>query len=166
MKITKYIIGIVIASLLFFASCQEDDGFKDFNAGGTNTKAFAGEWFVRSYDADGVATSDYHKITTFNTALDNDSIWIADDGFINFKIKTLTNTSDLSFSSENEKNIEVDEETITLTEGKILEDQGKSIKTKTIIDSIALKIVKSTSPDEIILIGGHRRTGFVEDKIK
>lgn len=162
MKINiKFFLLLIAASLV---SCEED-GYADFDAGETNTQPFHGEWYIASYDADGEVISDYHHWYTYNTAQNNDSIWIDDyDSDYGIKTKVLTNLSNMTFSSSPNASSEyLDETTVTILNGRIFENQGLASSSRTVVDSIYFEVEFSDEPGVIYKFGGHERTGFDED---
>src|SRR6476660_4439210 len=96
----KKITILSIITLFLLASCKKDLP----TIGGTAAQKMANEWWVT---LDSVGITDYYgaghlKIGTYNTAANNDSIWI--DDFQNiwpFKIKAAANFNDLTFTSTN-----------------------------------------------------------------
>lgn len=165
-NIPQAIFCITISCMLFI-SCQGDDGFADFDAGGSKTEALAGEWFVREYSLTGEVLSDYSKISTFNTAEDNESdIWLQDIDLLSYQIMVVGDVTNLNFNVNNSENILDDTgmEQITISNGRILRDAGFAIETRTVVDSIVFNYSSSSSATPL-LIAGHRRTGFLEDEL-
>lgn len=160
MKTRIYTAIIAITAIFLFIACQKNDGFADFEAGQTNTSEFSGEWFVKYY-LNNEEISDYFKLETFNTAADNDSIWITDNN--GFKTKAISMQKTLSFNTKDAINTLFDE-TITINKGNILKKIGKSASTQTAVDSINLTLIFSSDPSNTYIIAGHRRTGFLEDE--
>jgi hypothetical protein len=164
----KRYIGYMLLSCLALVqiACQEDPA-----PGGTVAEKAAGEWWVKFYMDDGTGNLElldagYYKAMTFNTAANNDSIWVTDMGnFWDFQVKARFNKSNNTFEVSEGTNVSYESE-VTITDGKVLLGQGRSssgVKT----DSIYF--VTSFSDDDPAygaeyIIAGHRRTGFLEDE--
>ena len=105
----------------------------------------------------------HFKILTYNTAANNDSIWVDDYGNgWQVKFKAAANFNDLTFSATNAEN-QYYPITINLTEGKVLLNAGHS-KSGNIVDSIHMKVEFSDDPGTIYEMNGTARTRFIEDE--
>lgn len=170
---------IIISSILLislFACSKDDQGFKNFDAGGTATEAIAGEWFVREYEeqVDGVLIpqSEYYKVLISNTAINSaNEVLVSriekdrfDRDSIGQQIKAVANIQNLTFEAVDVKNLNDEEERISLVGGKILKDQALAKESKTVVDSIFFRYSSNTVIDPVI-VGGHRRSGFSEDEV-
>jgi hypothetical protein len=157
----KYIYISTCLALLVLTSCKKD--LPDI--GGTAAQKMANEWWV-TLDQGG--TQDFYgighfKIATYNTAANNDSIWVDDLGNgWDVKFKAAADFNNLSFSATNASNVYYPI-TINVTEGKILTKMGHS-KTGNVTDSIHMKIEFSDDPGTIYEMNGHARTMFSEDE--
>jgi hypothetical protein len=157
----KKITILSIIALFLLASCKKDLP----TIGGTAAQKMANEWWVT---LDSVGITDYYgaghlKIGTYNTAANNDSIWI--DDFQNiwpFKIKAAANFNDLTFTSTNSPS-QYTAITVNVTEGKIFPNLGHS-KSGNIVDSIHMKVEFSDDPGFIYELNGTARTRFIEDE--
>jgi hypothetical protein len=173
MKNIIIFLGIVAFAAMVTA-CQPDA-----DPGGTKVQDMAGEWWVH-YEVEtspGVFEDvglGYVKLMTYNTAANNDSLWIDDQSHFEpvlgrFKIKSAATASDLTFSSEGSASIVANGDAVfmnvAITNGKVLRGEGRSVSgVKT--DSIHMEAEFSLSPGDIIRISGHRRTGFLEDELE
>jgi len=166
------VLGLIITLL---TSCDDDDkGFADFDAGGTATKTLAGEWFVQEYTLSGEVFPGYFKVLTFNTAANkSNEIWLQDSDAFAFQSKLKADISNLTFNANAVPNAsEMPDlsdgappaERITITDGKILLNEGFASVTRTVVDSISFVFESSTQTTGPIIIAGHRRTGFQEDE--
>lgn len=162
MKIKRFIIVLSILAI-GLVSC-EDDGYEDFDNGQTNTQAINGEFYVATYDASGTPVENYHLWSTYNTAANNDSIWLdgSEASAFAFKSRILGNPQDLSFAAQKVAS-SLDDITVTITGGKIIKDGGKSAVNRTVVDSIYFQAEFSDEPGVIYTFGGHGKTGFLED---
>lgn len=163
MKKMFLILGFGIFVL---SSCQK---VKD--AGATSAVKIANEWWAT---LDSVGIQDYYgighlRITTYNTADNNDQIWVDDNkaGY-GFKAKATADYTNLTFSSVPLANNAyfvaggAFPETVHITEGKVFSKMGHS-KSGNITDSIHFKIEFSDSPGFIYEMNGVERTRFPED---
>lgn len=162
MKIKFSSFILIVVSLMIF-SCDED-GYADYDPGGTATEEFAGEWYIASYGPDGEVSSDYHHWYTYNTAQNNDSLWIDDhESDYGIKTKVLTNSSNMTFSGPTNASSVYIDETVTIRNGRIFENQGRASSSRAVVDSIYFEVEFSGEPGVIYTFGGHERTGFEED---
>ncbi len=152
---------MVVLSSTLFTSCDEG-GNPD--AGGTTTQKYAGEWYIDVSDASGLLKA--HVLhSTYNTAANDNTMWIDDKAnYYELKSKIITNLENGTFSSKDAANIIDNKGTfVTITEGKIIHNGGKS-KGGHVVDSIAFKAEFSYDPGTIISFNGVKRTGFSEDE--
>lgn len=153
-KIFLFMIAIVT-----LGSCQ-----KDFEVEYTETYQMAREWYVRPYD--GANTVDiYRKVVTFNSAENSSSLLWIDATKMPlpnpFKVKAGIDYSAKTFKAGDYTDILAGND-ITIIEGKVLLDGGMS-KTGVKTDSLYIKFKYKGDAKEYV-IGGHARTGFLEDE--
>jgi hypothetical protein len=157
----KKITLLSIITIFLLASCKKDLP----EIGGTAAQKLANEWWV-TLDQGGTQDAlgyGHFKLLTYNTAANNDSIWVDDDGGgWQVKFKAAANFNDLTFSANNAPN-EYYPITINLTEGKVLLNAGHS-KSGNIVDSIHMKVEFSDDPGTIYEMNGTARTRFIEDE--
>jgi hypothetical protein len=151
---------IFIAIVLFtIVSCE-----KAFDPGATKAKAVANEWWVNYY-VGGVDQYKTVKLLTYNTAANNDSIWIDDYGtFWNYKVRSKVDLTNLTFAVDKAQNVSYDSK-VTITGGKIMLKAAKS-PTGVVTDSIYFKVSfddDSTPYGTIYEVKGYARTGWAED---
>jgi hypothetical protein len=163
MKIIKKIsLLMVILSSALFTSCDEGG---DPDAGGTTTAKYAGEWYIDISKASGAIIAPHILHSTYNTSANDNTMWIDDKkhGY-ELKSKIITNLENGTFSSKDAANIiDANGTFVTITEGKIIHNGGKS-KGGHVVDSIAFKAEFSYDPGIIINFNGVKRTGFSEDE--
>ncbi|OOG76226.1 lipid-binding protein [Flavobacterium sp. A45] len=162
-NIIKVLFGILI--MTSFSSCDEGG---DPNPGGTTTEQFAGDWYIDISDASGILAQHVHHYT-YNTAANDNTMWIDDHGD-GYEIKCkMTINSDGTFSATASPNLlDLDatgkpQSTVTITEGKIEKGAAES-KGGHKVDKISFKAEFSYDPGTIITYEGHKRTGFKEDE--
>jgi hypothetical protein len=157
----KKITLLSIITIILLASCKKDLP----EIGGTAAQKMANEWWV-TLDQGGTQDAlgyGHFKLLTYNTAANNDSIWIDDYGKgWQVKFKAAANFNDLTFSTTNAAN-EYYPITINLTEGKVLLNAGHS-KSGNIVDSIHMKVEFSDDPGNVYEMNGTARTRFIEDE--
>jgi hypothetical protein len=102
-------------------------------------------------------------ISTYNTAANNDSLWVDDLGHSwGFKSKVPINFSTLTFSGLNLSN-EYAPDSVNISNGKILLKAGRA-RSGTITDSLYFQVSFSDdSPGLPYIMSGTARTGFAED---
>jgi hypothetical protein len=140
------------------SSCSKDLP----DPGGTNTQKLSGEWFVQvTYDGN---TTDYIKIMTYNTAANNDSIWVDDlENFWQFKVKALGNSGNLTFATTDADNAYYDSK-VTIANGKIIQ-KASTLASGAVVDSIYFEAKFNDDTDNLTYIfSGHMRSGFLEDE--
>lgn len=158
---------IFIAVVLFaMGACK-----KSFDPGATKAVKVANEWWVDIYLNGQDLLGTFVKLSTYNVAANNDSIWVDDFGNIdNFKCRAQFNKDSLTFQTTNAVNdyfkITVPPDTITppkitIIGAKVMPSIAKS-KTGVKTDSIYFKIKFSNDPNTYE-IKGSARTGWAED---
>ena len=154
-------ITIILASaiFIFFSSCM-----KTKDPGATAAVKVANEWWV-TLDLGGtqdVYGLGHFKIATYNTAANDNMIWI--DDFHNgwdVKFKSTVDYKNLTFSADSAQNVYYPIK-VEQTDGKILVNAGHS-KSGNVVDSIHMKIAFSDDPGNVYEINGVARTRFAED---
>ena len=165
MKLKIYFHTFFLLTLVL-VSC-EDDGYEDFENEKTRVQPLSGEWWIVGYAPDGTPAfaGDYNLWSTYNTAQNNDSMWIDDHGsFFELKTKVLANVEALTFTGAPNSPELITGGTVTVSNGKILPGQGRSAVTNTPVDSIYFEAEFDWEPGVIYTFGGHERTGFLEDE--
>lgn len=157
---------IFIAIVLFtIVSCE-----KAFDPGKTKAKDVSNEWWADLYQNGAAIYGSPSKVMTYNTAADNDSIWVDDLGNLwNFKVKAKFDAKALTFQATNSTDAYYDSihptaapATVTITDGKVMLKAAKSA-TGVVTDSIYFKVEFSDDPGTIYEIKGTARTGWAED---
>ncbi len=159
----KLLLLFAVSTFLF--SC-ENDGYADYEPGGTNTQELSGEWYVVAYDPDGNPAfgGDYNLFSTYNTAQNNDSIWIDDhDSWMQIKTRVQADLEDLTFSGPVDAPELYTDGTVTVNNGKIIKNGGRAASSRNVVDSIYFEAEFDWDPGTIYTFGGHERTGFDED---
>jgi hypothetical protein len=152
---------IFIAIVLFtIVSCE-----KAFDPGKTKAVKVENEWWVEYY-VDGVGqTGGFTKLMTYNTAANNDSIWVDDlKKFWQVKFRAKYNADSLTFHVTNSAN-NYYESGVTVTGGKVMPKAAHS-PTGVVTDSIYFKIQYSddTTPfGTTYEVKGYARTGWAGD---
>ncbi len=172
MKILKYIyIFIAISSLSLITSCDKGG---EPEVEGTSTRKYAGDWFIRAKDAAGLEVSGYHLYLTYNTAANDNTMWIDDwatrtlaapgtpAGYY-LRTKLNLDLTSGSFSAPSQPNLNDAGSTVIITDGIITTNGGIS-KGGHVVDKITFKGVFSYAPNDVITFEGHKRTGFYEDE--
>jgi len=141
---------------------------KTYDPGTTKAAKVANEWWVNLYLDGKPQLSTFSKIETYNTAANNDSIWLDDLGNVwNFKIKAKFDATALTFQATNavSKNYLTPDTTfinVTITDAKILPLAAKST-TGVPTDSIYFKVVFSDDAATTYEIKGTGRTMWSPD---
>jgi len=164
MKQFKNNIIKILFGILIFASFTSCDEAGDPNPGGTNTAEFAGDWYVDLTDSDGATLIEHALHSTYNTAANDNTMWIDDhqNGYW-IKCKITINTADGTFTAEASPNL-LDGSIVTITNGKIEKGAGLS-KAGHVVDKISFTAHFDYDADGYdILYEGHKRTGFLEDE--
>jgi hypothetical protein len=178
MKNLKYKIGMLIGifTITVLAVACDDQGYDDYNAGGTPTQALNGEWFIDVLDADGNVLVPHALHKTYDTNDGDGTMYISDrapgadatstdpldfTGWV-LDSKVDTNIQGLTFTANEAANAG-DGSVVTITNGKILKGAGHS-RTGVATDSIYFEGEFDYDPGNKIIFAGHRRTGFDEDE--
>lgn len=161
LKVTALFIGLFISTS--FISCDEGG---DPDPGGTTTEKFAGDWFITLTDSDGEVLVENIPHSTYNTAANDNTLWIDDheNGYY-LKSKVTLDLSNGTFSSVvDTPNLLDAPTTVTITEGQIIKNGGVSRGGHT-VDAIRFVAHFSYDPDGYnVIYTGHKRTGFLEDE--
>lgn len=163
MKIKNYIVYLfLVLSISLFSSCDKGG---NPNPGGTTVAKYAGDWFIKASDLDGTPEVDYKLHSTYNTAANDNTMWI--DDFKNgwtIKCKVTVNLANGTFTATDSENV-YDGSIVTITEGKIEKNAATSLGGHT-VDKISFKAHFDYGEDGTydILYEGHKRTGFLEDE--
>lgn len=149
---------IVIISVLA-ASCKKI--LPDYGRTAT-VNASNGWWVTFTLGGADIYGLGHQFISTYNTSLSPDSIWIDDLGHLwDFKCKAAINYPALTFSNPAAQN-EYYNITVMLANGKVLPKAGHS-RAGNVTDSIYVETTFSDDPTNKYVISGTARTGFIED---
>lgn len=163
MKKLKLNITRVLVALLVLTSFVACDEVGDTNPGGTSAEALAGDWFVSTTNPAGTVIIDHALFTTYNTAANDNTLWLDDHntaGLKRFKVKvTFTGNTFSATAAANTYNAK----TVTITDGKVEKNAATSQGGNT-VDKISFKAEFSNEPGVIYTYEGHKRTGFLEDE--
>lgn len=162
-KLKNNFIKILFGILIFtsFSSCDEGG---DPDPGMTTTGKYAGDWFITLTDSDGAPVVDHALHSTYNTAANDNTMWIDDheNGYF-IKCKITMDVANGTFTAVASPNI-IDSGDVTITEGKIEKGAGLS-QAGHVVDKISFRAHFSYDPPGYdILYEGHKRTGFLEDE--
>jgi len=142
--------------------------------GATYAESVSNEWWV-VLSQNGSALTDPAKISTYNTSMNQDSIFVDDLGNIwPFKCKAKIDLTNMAFSTEKTQSLtdikvpgsspaQYYRPTVTITNGKILPKAAKSLSGNP-TDSIYMEIEFSDDPGNKYVIAGSARTRFSEDE--
>ena len=159
-KIKQYITSI-LATVVILTSFTACDEVGDSDTGETSAKNLAGDWFIDASDASG-KVSEHKLFSTYNTAANNNTLWLDDhESFKNFKVK-VTFDKDGSFSAASAIN-EYSSAAVTITNGKVEKDAAIS-KGGHKVNKISFKAEFSDEPGVLYSYEGSKRTGFSEDE--
>jgi hypothetical protein len=165
-KIAYYTIGIL---LLVFSSCKEDA--EDWDS---SVHDLSGEWYVRydhaTYGEDPFGAG-YTHLLTFNTADDDGTeMWLTDDGaFWDYKVRIPVMTDSLKFGSDNPAPNQSYDIEVKIMNGKVIRD-AVTLPSGYVADSIYFEVWfedledATEIPNDKLLVGGYRKTGFEEDE--
>ncbi|WP_299825072.1 lipid-binding protein [uncultured Pontibacter sp.] len=169
MKLKYTLLLLLFLSLGCFTACDDDD---DDDIEFTAAYPIAGDWTV-TYSIETAPGQfepllDHAELLIYNTAANVPSeVWVDDHGsFWDFKAKTPTNISDLSFGGENLQNTTRASQ-VTITDGRVFLNgaQVNGIQR----DSIYFRVSFDDDEDAegnpspfgtIYHVYGHRSTGF------
>lgn len=158
-NITRAILILFV--LTAFTACDETG---DTDPGGTSVEKLAGDWYITLTDSDGDVLYENELHSTYNTAANDNTMWIDDhsNGYY-IKAKVTVDTKNMTFSVVDSDNIG-DSGKVTITDGKIEKDAATS-KGGHKVDKISFRVHYSYDDEGYdILYEGHRRTGFFEDE--
>ena len=155
-KITSAIL--IIFSVVAVSSCK-----KNLDPGGTSAAKVANEWWVTlTQNGVDVFNLGHIKIATYNTAANDNNIWVDDYGNgWQVKFKVPVDYSNLTFATSSSQN-EYYNITVKLTDGKFLPKLGHS-KSGNVADSIHMKLEFSDDAGTIYEMNGVERTRFPQD---
>lgn len=160
-KHIKTLLFFITISSSLFTSCDEGG---DPNPGGTTTGAFAGDWYISLTVSDGTPIVDHALHSTYNTAANDNTMWIDDheNGYY-IKCKVTVDIAKGTFTATDSENL-LDGSLVTITDGKIEKGKGLS-KAGHVVDKISFRAHFDYDADGYdILYEGHKRTGFLEDE--
>ena len=159
-KIFKYIAVLAIG--VSMAGCDAG-GEPDIE--GTKLQAMAGEWWINVLVEGEDIGAGFNLITTSNTAANNETDLILDDGGLwPAKIITKVDLPSMAFTANPNLSNEYDADIkVSVIEGKILKGAATTPGgNKT--DSLYVKFEFSDDPGTQYEYAGYRRTGFREDE--
>ena len=158
-NITRILVAVLVATS--FASCDE---VGDTDPGGTSVESMAGDWFITLKDSDGDLLTSNKLHSTYNTAANDNTMWIDDhsSGYV-IKCKVTVDVKAGTFTATASPNV-IDSGTVTITDGKIEKGAGTT-KGGHKVDKISFRAHFSYDKAGYdILYEGHKRTGFKEDE--
>jgi Lipid-binding putative hydrolase len=156
----KNILGI--ATLIFlFTGCVKE---KTDEAGGTATRAMAGEWWVQIKVNNALVVPDYFKILTYNTAENiATKMWLDDhENIWPFKFQVDVDPAGKTFAAPNASSTYTNI-TVKLANGKILDKITKGPVSNAVTDSIYFEAEFSDDPGTTYQFTGYKRTRWPED---
>lgn len=160
--ITNYIkILFGVLTLTVLNSC---DAGGDPNIGGTSMEEYAGDWFISAKDSDDHALFEHKLHHTYNTAANDNTLWIDDEkhGYW-IKCKVTMDVEKGTFTATSSNNL-LDGSKVTITNGKIEKGAGLS-KAGHKVDKISFTAHFDYDANGYnIIYEGHKRTGFKEDE--
>ncbi|MEN2489736.1 lipid-binding protein [Flavobacterium sp. B11] len=164
MKKLKLNITRVLVAMLVLTSFVACDEVGDTDPGGTSVESMSGDWFITLTDSDGklVVANAIHE--TYNTAANDNTMWIDDvkHGYW-IKCKVTVDVKAGTFTATSADNL-LDGSKVTITNGKI-EKGAATSKGGHKVDKISFRAHFDYDPAGYdILYEGHKRTGFYEDE--
>ncbi|ETN96726.1 lipid-binding protein [Zhouia amylolytica] len=160
-------IAITIVTSTLWISCNDDEGYEDYDNFEAVTKDFNGDWFIIGYFPDGSIAygGGYVLYTTSNTAANDENFWIDDHGaFFEIKTTVQADLDDLVFSGPENAPELITGGTVTVSNGKIIKNGGRGSATGTVVDSIYFEAEFDWDPGTVYQFAGHKRSGFLEDE--
>lgn len=164
-------IYILLAMVVALGACDPNDTIEDYKTEYTSVgEMLAGEWYV-TYTVGGDVWASNSKISTFNTAADNgNEMWIDDDGnFWGLKSVIKCNPENNTFSAAAADELYYGI-TVDIVNGKVLPGAGTTAAGN-VTDSIYFEITYNDIDSDTgeldpttAIVGGVRRTGFLEDE--
>lgn len=141
--------------------------------GATYAEKVSNEWWVTVTPQLG-PNNDVFKISTYNTSMNQDSIFIDDlENIWPFKCKAKIDLANMTFTTNTQSLYDIKvpgsspaqyyRPTVTIANGKILPNAAKSLSGNT-TDSIYMEIEFSDDPGTKYVIAGSARTRFSEDE--
>lgn len=174
MKKTFLFSIVMSVSIFLLTSCEKDD------IGGTKVESMAGEWYVTAvavdeednlvYTDDDLFALGYFHLDTYNlSSNDGKKMWIDDNAnfYFHFKNQVDIDLSTLNFSCNEVENA-YDENTITISNGKIL-NAAATTPSGSPADSIVFNVNfdNDAYPEKYgyasYRIAGYRYTGLTND---
>ena len=159
----KLIYLFCLPVMLLGASCTK----KIPENGATSTVNMSNGWWV-VLSLGGAAQTGHVFLNTYNTAGNNDSLWVDDlkNGY-GFRCKAKVDYPNMTFAATSSANdyyvgTPAFPATVTITGGKVLAKAGHS-QSGVATDSIYMKVVFSDDPGDTWEIAGTARTGLIED---
>ncbi|MDQ1167572.1 lipid-binding protein [Flavobacterium sp. SORGH_AS_0622] len=165
MKKLKLNITRVLVAMLVLTSFVACDEVGDTDPGGTSVESMAGDWYITLTDSDGDVVVEHALHSTYNTAANDNTMWIDDakHGYY-IKCKVTVDVKAGTFSATSAENVLDPGSQVTITEGKI-EKGAATSKGGHKVDKISFRAHYSyDDPGYDILYDGHKRTGFYEDE--
>ncbi|MGV3697302.1 lipid-binding protein [Flavobacterium sp.] len=159
-KLTIAFFGLLV--LVSFSSCDEGG---EPDPGGTLVQKYAGDWWISAVDTDGATVFEHVKHTTYNTAANDNTMWIDDhnDGYW-IKAKVTVDVENGTFTATDADNVGDPGSLVTITNGKIEEGAALS-QAGHVVDKISFTAHFDYDSDGYnIIYEGHKRTGFLEDE--
>ena len=135
-KLSYLFLSLVFVT--FFVSCEKIESVADES--GLDADEIMGTWMVSEYNGADVSEFWYgpYKLTIYNTALDQDSIWVDNIYNSGFKVKAGT-TSKTTFAVTNAVDVNGEwDGTIEISEAKVVDK-----------DSIVFKVILYDADGEV-----------------
>lgn len=158
-KLTIAFFGLLVS--LSFSSCDKTG---DSDPGGTTVEKYAGDWFISATDTDGATVFEHALHSTYNTAANDNTMWINDyeNGYW-IQCKVTVDVANGTFTATDSENL-LDGSLVTITDGKI--EKGAALsQAGHVVDKISFTAhFDYDAPGYNIIYDGHKRTGFLEDE--
>lgn len=166
----------MLIGITAFTSCEIEEGYEDYTVEKTNVSDMSGDWYVKVFK-DGELDSDYIRITTSNSASDENSLQIFDHfnyWYMNFAVPV--DISALTFSGTDLLSSVEDDDTdttdvfetydvnVTVTNGFVIKDGTVTSGTENVADLISFDIEFADDAGTIYHFEGYKRSGFLEDE--